>query len=190
VYDKKGLNMMAKGCVEYLESRGVDGHTVLEVGGGIGALHIELLKAGAVSVINVELSHGYRDAATELLRREGLEERVEVRIGDFTQLAERLEADDVIMNRVICCYPDMERLMNAALSAASRFVAVTFPRDRIVARLWVGLESAYHRIRGVGFRPYVHSPAAILETAERAGFHVVFDDRDLMWHGVVFERVA
>lgn len=181
---------MAKSLVGYLESRGVEGDTVLEVGGGIGAVHVELLKAGAASATNVELSHGYQDAAAELLRREGLEGRVEQRIGDFTEIAEGMVADDVIMNRVICCYPDMERLMNAALSASSRFLAVTFPRDRIVFRISVGLEGAFHRMRGVDFRPYIHSPRGVIETARRAGFEVVFDDRDVGWHGVVFERAA
>ena len=190
VYDKRGLNKMARRIVDYLDSRGVEGDRILEVGGGIGAAHVELLKAGAVSAVNVELSHGYQDAAAELLRREGLEGRVEQRIGDFTELAEGMEADDVIMNRVICCYPDMERLMNAALSVSGRFLAVTFPRDRVVSRLWVGVESVYYRIKGVAFRPYVHSPRAILETARRAGFEVVFEDRDLMWHGAVFGRTS
>ncbi|MEX2425023.1 MAG: methyltransferase domain-containing protein [Acidimicrobiia bacterium] len=181
---------MAKQIVGYLESRGVEGHKVLEVGGGIGAVHVELLKAGAATAVNVELSHGYQDAAAELLHREGLGGRVEQRIGDFTEMAEGMQADDVIMNRVICCYPDMPRLMNAALSASRRFVAITFPRDRILFHVSVGLEALYHRMRGVDFRPYIHPPAAILETAERAGFEVVFDDRDFGWHGVVFERVA
>jgi SAM-dependent methyltransferase len=190
VYDKKGLNEMAKRIVDYLESRGVEGHRVLEVGGGIGAVHVELLKAGAASAVNVELSQGYRELAAELVRREGLEGRVEQRIGDFAEIAEGMEADDVIMNRVICCYPHMEKLMGAALSASSHFLAVTFPRDRVVFRLAVGLENTYHRIRRVDFRAYIHSPRAILETARRAGFEVAFDDRDVMWHGVVFERAA
>lgn len=189
-YDKNGLNKMAKATVGYLTSRGVEGHRVLEVGGGIGAVHVELLKAGAVSAINVELSSGYQDAAAQLLRSEGLEGRVEQRIGDFTEMAEGMQADDVIMNRVICCYPHMERLMNAALSASRQFVVVTFPRDRLVFRISVVLESLYRRIRGVEFRPYLHSPPAILEAARRAGFEVAFDDRDAMWHGVVFERTG
>lgn len=187
-YEKKGLNGMANRIVGYLKARGVDGHRVLEVGGGIGAAHIELLKAGAVSAVNVELSAGYQDAAAELLRSQGLEGRVEQTIGDFTEMADGMTADDVIMNRVICCYPHMERLMNAALSASHRFLAVTFPRDRILFRISISVEAAYHRLRGVGFRPYLHSPSAILQTASNAGFEVVFADRDFLWHGVVFER--
>ena len=187
-YDKNGLNAMAKRIVDYLVSRGVEGHRVLEVGGGIGAAHVELLEAGAASAVNVEISHGYRDAADDLLRRRGLEGRVEQRIGDFTEMAEDLRADDVIMNRVICCYPEMERLMEAAVSASGRFLAVTFPRDRMLFRLAIGVEALYHRVRGVDFRPYIHPPRAIMATAKRAGFEVAFEDRDFGWHGVVFER--
>ena len=189
-YDKNGLNTVAKHIVGYLVARGVEGHKVLEVGGGIGAAHVELLEAGAASAVNVEISPGYQAAAAELLRRRGLEGRVEQRLGDFTEMAEELQADDVIMNRVICCYPDMGRLMNAALSASGRFLAVTFPRDRMLFRLAVGIEALYHRVRGVDFRPYIHSPREIVDTANRAGFDVAFDDQDFGWHGVVFERAS
>ncbi len=189
-YDRKGLNKMAGRVVEYLKKRGVEGHRVLEVGGGIGAVHVELLKAGAASAVNVELSPGYQDVANELLRREGLEGRVEQRFGDFTEIAEGMEADDVIMNRVICCYPKMEKLMNSGLTASRSFFAATYPRDRLASRVVVGVENAYHRVRGVEFRAYIHSPKAILDTARDAGFEIVFEDRDLVWHGVVFERAG
>lgn len=190
VYDKKGLNKMAERIIDYLKRRGLEGHRVIEVGGGIGAVHVELLKAGAASAVNVELSNGYQEVAAQLLRREGLEGRVEQRIGDFTEMAEGMEADGVVMNRVICCYPHMERLMNAALSAGRHFVAATFPRDRIMFRASLSFENWYHRIRGVDFRGYVHPPQAILETAKRAGFEVAFHERDFVWHGVVFEKAA
>lgn len=190
VYDKKGLNRMAARTVDYLKSRGVEGHRILEVGGGIGAVQVELLKAGAASAVNVELSDGYREAAAELLRRHGLEGRVEERIGDFTEVAAELEADDVIMNRVICCYPDMDRLLTAGLSASRRFLVAVFPRDRWMARIFVAVGNAYQRVKGVDFRAYIHSPEAIRDTAQRAGFRVAFADRDLVWHGVVFERTG
>lgn len=189
-YDKNGLNPMAKQIVDYLETRGVDGHRVIEVGGGIGAVQVELLKAGAGSAVNVELSEGYREVAEDLLRREGLEGRVEHVIGDFTQLAEGMKADDVIMNRVICCYPDMERLMSAGMTASRRFVGLTYPRDGLAFRVLLRLENAFHRIRGVGFRAYLHSPDAILEVARAGGFEVAFADLDARWHGVVLERAA
>lgn len=189
-YEKKGLNKMAARVVDYLKSRNVEGHTVLEVGGGIGACHVELLKAGAANATNIELSEGYEQVAKGLLKREGLEGRAERRIGDFTEMAADLEADHVIMNRVICCYPYMERLMSAALSSSKHFLAVTFPRDRPIFRFFVGMGNAFCRIRGVDFQAFIHPPQAILDRARQGGFTVVFNDHDFIWHGVVFERTA
>ena len=46
-YRKRGLDKTARRIVEFLESRGLDGATVLEVGGGVGEIQLELLKRGA-----------------------------------------------------------------------------------------------------------------------------------------------
>ena len=187
-YDKRGLDGMAQAMVDYLASRGIGGDSILEVGGGIGALHVELLKAGAATATNVELSGGYEHVAGELLAREGLVDHVDRQLGDFTEVADELEADDVVMNRVICCYPSMERLMNAALGSTKRFLAASFPRDRLGAKIAIQLGNAYCKIRRVDFRAFVHPNDAIVATARDAGFTVAFSDRDFVWQGMVFER--
>lgn len=188
-YDKAGLDGMARSLVDYLISRGMDGRSVLEAGGGIGALQVELLKAGAETTTNIELSSGYEHVAASLLAREGVADRAKRRIGDFTDLAETLEADDVVMNRVICCYPFMSRLMATATSSSRRFVAATFPRDRLTARIPLAVANAYWRLRGVDFRSFIHPPEEILATVVSAGFQIVFQDRDFIWNAVVWERV-
>lgn len=189
-YNRNGVDKMTEGIVEYMISRGMTGRTVLEAGGGIGALQVELLKAGAAHAINVELSGGYENVARELLEREGLADRSERLIGDFTEVAVDLEADDVVMNRVICCYPFMERLVGAAVSSSRRFVAATFPRDGIAARVSMGVGNTLRKLSRTDFRSFIHSPEAIVETARSGGFDVAYRDHDLVWHAVVFERVA
>lgn len=189
-YDKRGLDKMARSMVDFLISQDVAGKTVLEVGGGIGAIQVELMKGGAASAVNIELSEGYEDVATQLMLREGVSDRVERRVGDFTTVAPELNADYVVMNRVVCCYPFMERLMGAAVSSAERFVAATFPRERLVAKLGVSLGNTYCRMRGIDFRAFVHPPKAITDTAAAGGFEVAFHDRDLIWNAVVFERIG
>ncbi len=57
-YSRKGLDPMASSMVRYLVSRGVEAADVLDVGGGVGAIQLELLKAGAAKRVNVELSSG------------------------------------------------------------------------------------------------------------------------------------
>lgn len=189
-YEKKGLDPLVRGMVDFVTGRGMEGRSVLEAGGGIGALQVELLEAGAERAVNVELSEGYESVAADLLRREGLGGRAVRHLGDFTDVASGLEADDVILNRVICCYPHMERLMGAALSASRRFVAAIFPRDHLVSRASISLENAYFRLRGLDFRAYVHPPDQIVATAATSGFEVVYRDQTFIWRAVVFERVA
>ncbi len=107
-YRKRGLDSLSDRIASVVRERGVRGATVLEVGGGIGALEIELLAAGAERATNVELSPEYEEAAAELARERGVDERLERRIGDFVGVADVQGADAVVMNRVVCCYPDYD----------------------------------------------------------------------------------
>lgn len=189
-YDRKGLDKMTRSMVDYLVSRGMEGRSLLEAGGGIGTIQVELLGAGVESAVNVELSEEYESVATELLERAGLADRVRRLVGDFTELAADFEADDVVLNRVICCYPYLDRMMSAALSSSRRFVAATFPRDRLLARLAVGVANTYCKLRRIDFRPFVHPTDRIEAAAAADGFEVVFRNRNLVWDAVVFERTG
>jgi magnesium-protoporphyrin O-methyltransferase len=95
-YRRRGLKRTERDLVELVGD--VHGATVLEAGGGIGALQLELLEAGAASATNVELSGGYEDAASELLAGRDVERLV----GDFVD-TDVPEHDVVLMHRVVCC---------------------------------------------------------------------------------------
>src|SRR6266536_3060269 len=82
-YRKRGLDKTAQRMVEFLEQHGIEGATVLEVGGGVGEIQIELLKRGAARAVNLELSPAYEEEATSLLRAAGLQERAERRLHDI-----------------------------------------------------------------------------------------------------------
>ena len=107
-YRNRGLGGTSRDLVELAGD--VTGETVLDVGGGIGAIELELLAAGAQRATNVELSGEYEEAAAELIEERGLSERVDRRVGDF--VTEPVEPHDVVvMHRVVCCYPDVDRLV-------------------------------------------------------------------------------
>ncbi len=65
-YRKRGLDGPSQRIADFVASRGLEGATILEIGGGVGEIQVELLKAGAARAVNLELSSGY-DA--EALRR-------------------------------------------------------------------------------------------------------------------------
>jgi magnesium-protoporphyrin O-methyltransferase len=120
-YERRGLDGISRRIVQLLKAQGVDGHTLLEIGGGVGAVQIELLQAGVTRVVSIELTPTYEAAAEGLLRRAGLQDRVERKVMDFAEAATDVEAADiVVMNRVICCYPDMPKLAGAAAAHTRR----------------------------------------------------------------------
>jgi Methyltransferase domain len=188
-YGRKGLDANARRIVELVQRRGVEGRTVLEVGGGIGAIQLELLKAGAVRAVNVELSPAYDPYAAELLRVKGLEARADRRVLDFAERAEELEpADVVVLHRVVCCYPDYETLVGAAAEHARDQLLLTFPRDVWWTRLGLGTINRLQRLRRRAFRVYLHAPVAIMDVASSRGLELVTRERGRLWELVSFER--
>lgn len=188
-YRRRGLDGMATRISHFLVERGVADKSVLEIGGGVGDFQVELLKAGAAGGVNIELSDGYEEAARELMIGEGLAGRLDRRLGDFVEIQDDFEAADiVILNRVLCCYPWLDRLMGAALGKAGWLVAIAVPRDRWLSRLMVSIANGVSRLRGDGFRAFVHPTSRIVTLAAESGLTPVFSETGFFWRGIVFER--
>src|SRR5829696_7209821 len=81
-YRRRGLDPTAAQMVDFLEQRGITGATVLEVGGGVGEIQVELLRRGAARAVNLELSAAYETEAGRLLRSAGLAGRADRRLLD------------------------------------------------------------------------------------------------------------
>jgi 16S rRNA G966 N2-methylase RsmD len=190
-YRRKGLDATSQRIFDVVKKAGVEGRTVLEVGGGIGAIQIELLKAGAARAISVELTPTYEEEAAALLREAGLEERVERRIMDFAAAGADVEgADIVIMNRVICCYPDMPRLAGAASDHARELLVMSFPKRTWWMRIGMLLGNAILGVTRREFHIFLHPPARILATSEQHGLRMVLNESGVLWSVAALRRAA
>jgi len=189
-YRRRGLPGSARWLVHTLTTAGVKGRSVLEVGGGIGGLQIQLLEAGADRSTNVEIIDTYEPAAEALIAEHDLGGRVERRIDDFAAAAaETPPADLVILHRVICCYPDAHVLIDAACGHAYERVAITMPRESAWIRLGVVVMNAWLRMRRIAFRTYVHPLEPMLAAAGRRGFRMADRRRGILWQSFVLERI-
>ncbi|HEY4690467.1 MAG TPA: methyltransferase domain-containing protein [Anaerolineae bacterium] len=188
-YRRRGADKNTRRIVESLAAQGIAGASVLEVGGGIGALHLELLKAGAARATAIELSPAYVDAAKTLAEQSGLGEVVEHRLMNFAERADEVApADIVVLNRVVCCYPDMPALVRPAAQHARRLLALTFPRDTGWLRLVARLQHAWAAITRGTFRFFVHPPREIIALVKEAGLTPFAEQRTFVWQIVVFQR--
>jgi magnesium-protoporphyrin O-methyltransferase len=182
-FRRRGLRGSAKDVVELAGD--VRGSTVLEVGGGVGAIELELLAGGAARATNVELSAKYEQPATELAVERGLSGRIERRIGDFVEEADALEPHDlVVMHRVVCCYPDVDALVGSGAVRARKRMVLTYPQERRLIRAALAAVNAVMRLSGSSFQVYVHPFERIAAAA--SGMQLVERRR----HGFVWETAA
>jgi 16S rRNA G966 N2-methylase RsmD len=188
-YRKKGLDPTARRMVDFLESRGIEGATVLEIGGGVGEIQIELLKAGAQRAVNLELSPAYDEQAERLLQEAALEGRVDRRLHDIAVDPDGVEpADIVLMHRVVCCYPDYERLLGAAAQRTRRLLVFSYPPRNALSRVIVSAENFVFRLLRKEYRSFTHPPAAMMGVLAERGLRRTFARHTLVWQVAGLER--
>jgi len=188
-YGRNGVTGDSRRIVELVRRSIPPGYSLLEVGGGIGEIQLELLRDGAARVVNVELATQWEKSALELLSERGLGDRVERRLGDFVREGDNIPAADVVvMNRVVCCYPDAEALVGAAADHARRLLVMTFPVDRWWIRCGFAAGNGLLSLRGSTFRALAHPTRAVRSTAERHGLRLAQHDRGIIWQLLAFGR--
>ena len=110
-------------------------------------------------------------------------------MGDFVGEAPDLEiADLVVMDRVICCDPRLDLLVEAAASRTGRLLAVSYPRDRILVSAVIGVQNLVRRLRGEAFRVWVHPVEAIHRAMAGHGLALRAVRHTFVWEMAVFER--
>ena len=188
-YRRRGLDRTARRMVDVLERRGVQGATVLEIGGGVGEIQLELLTRGAASATNLELSPAYDAEAERLLAEAGLTGRVHRRTVDIAaDPAEVAPADIVVLHRVVCCYPDYARLLGAAADHARHQLVFSHPPRNPVSRAVVATQNLLLRLGGRDFRTFAHPPAAMLAVLAEHGLHPTVAHRRPVWQVAVGTR--
>ena len=175
--------------LEMIRPIGVEGSTILDIGGGIGVIDQELLKAGAGRATMVDVSHAYLEVAREEARDADLLERIEFHQGDFVAHAAATDAADIVtLDRVVCCYQDADALVGLSSARASRVYGLVLPRDRFLFRAAMRLYNLTLRMRRKAYRGYVHSNAAIDALVEAGGLRPRSEGRTFVWRVVVYER--
>jgi Methyltransferase domain len=188
-YRRGGPNATTRMLLDGLRAAGIRDASMLDVGAGIGIVHHELLAGGARAAVHVDAALPHMRVAREEAKRRGHEHRVTFIHGDFVALADGISPADVVtLDRVICCYPDMERLVAASAAKAQRVYGAVFPRERWVMKLWLVLENFVRRLRRNPFRAYIHSPAGIDAVVRRQGLTPQLIRDTLLWRVAVYSR--
>lgn len=188
-YRRAGPARTTTALLDAIRAQGIAGATVLDIGGGVGAIQHALLTGGADVGVSVDASRAYLDAAREEAERLGYAERMAYHFGDFVQVAPQIEAADIVtLDRVICCYDDMEALVRESAARARRCYGLIFPLDYWWIK-WGRLPfNAFFKLRGNPYRIYLHSTAAIDRIARAAGLERRLHRRMGLWQVMLYTR--
>lgn len=177
--------MLLKG----IGSESLSGASLLDIGGGIGALVHELLGEQIAAATLVDAASAHIAAAEAEAERRGRRDRVSFLHGDFVALADAVPAADLVtLDRVVCCYPDFEGLLRASTLRARRWYALTYPRDHLYLRIESAFNNWRRHRRGDPFSTFIHPTARIHALVVAEGFQHVYRRRSFLWEAAVYRR--
>jgi len=187
-YLRKGLGGSdAPRIADWAAEQGLDGATVMEVGGGIGQIQAELVRRGAARGTVVEVVADYEDAARELATATGIADRTAFVLADLVETPDAVEpADIVVLRRVVCCTPVGPAVLGAAAGLASRTLLASYPRDRACVRVVVRLQNGLLALMRKRFRTFVHPPGELERAAEEQGLRLSRVERGFVWETAQF----
>jgi SAM-dependent methyltransferase len=188
-YHRRGADAITKLLLTELRRWPLEGASILDVGGGIGVIDMELADHGPGSATIVEASPTYFEVArSEVESRYGPRPTRFV-VGDFAAIAPTLpDADIVTLDRVVCCYPDAEGLLRGAAERARRLVAFTYPRNRWYVRAFIALVNSWQRLTGNPFRAFIHPPERMHAALEHAGLVCAARRGTAVWMFALYRR--
>jgi magnesium-protoporphyrin O-methyltransferase len=175
--------------IDVILAEGVEGSVVLDIGAGVGSVHLALLQAGASRAVDVDASRDYLAAAREEAGRRGLEKRVEYRYGDVVELAAALSTVDVvILDSVICCYPYLPILVEASVRSMPRLVGLTYPRDVWWMRTFMHAYNATHALVRSPAHYFIYRHRTVRRLLAEAGYAEIHDGGISAWRVAAYRR--
>ncbi len=172
-YKESGLTKSSEILLGYLNEEGLAGKTILDLGCGTGSFSVEALKAGAAQCVGVDLSPEMIRNASELTAKTGFSDKAKFVVGDAANLQHPV-SDAVVLDKVICCYPEVNALLKSASASSSKMLGFVVPRDEGIVkgplRLGVGLFNLVEKLRKRKAPMYLHSLKKIDGLLEASGF--------------------
>lgn len=188
-YRRKGPRKTTLKLLDGLPGQDIAGMTLLDIGGGIGAIQMGLFERGLASSTDVDASRAYLKTALHEIQELGLDQKAEFIEGDFLDRYQDISGHDIVtLEKVICCYPDIEGLLNQSLAKSKLFYGIVYPRDGWLTKLIIGLANLYFRMQRNPFRSYIHPVQKVRSLIHQSGFQRMYTGTAFPWIIEWYER--
>lgn len=188
-FRRKGLEKIQKHLLEGVRLEPVEGRRILDIGCGVGALHLTLLQEGASHAVGIDAAEGMIERARQFARELGLAGKAEHVLGDFVEHTDSIrEADITLMDKVLCCYADVESLVRSAAAKTQSILAITHPHDHFFVRSFCKCEIAVLKFFNAKFHPFWHDWNMVDAMIRSLDFQPVYSTATFVWEARVYRR--
>ncbi len=188
-YRKKGPKKTAIKLIEVIQKEAAPGATLLDIGGGVGDIQHALLKMGISKTYNAEASTGHLEACKSEAERQGHADKISHHQGNFVDLVEEIPSTDIVtLDRVICCFDEMEKLVDLSSKKARHLYGLVYPRETWWVKLGIAVDNFLLRIQCISMRVFVHSPKEVEAIINKNGLKRIFYEEKGVWQVVLFSR--
>ncbi|MBL8050777.1 MAG: class I SAM-dependent methyltransferase [Anaerolineales bacterium] len=175
-------------AVRYLQLKNA---SLLDVGGGIGAIYHELMQDVVSNVIHVDASSAYLKVAKEESVKRGKVDFIKFIHADFTDVEKEIEKTDIVtLDRVVCCYPDYRALLTAAGKHSKRALVMTYPRETWYFKITLGIINFFQKLSRDPFRVFIHPVYQMESLLNILGFSRTSTKRLFVWEMSLYEKEA
>lgn len=188
-FKKKGLRKEQKYLAAGIRQSGMQNAEILEIGCGVGGLHLSLLKESAAKATGFDISEKMIATARQLSAEMELQDRTQYRHGDFVAMHDDAPAADVtILDKVICCYENAPELIARSTAKTRRIYAVSYPRQNLIVKLVFLCTKFFLKLFRQAFHPFYHEPEQIQKWIAKTGFNKFYEKETMIWLIQVFQR--
>lgn len=188
-YRKKGPNKTTKILLDHLFKHSENTHTLLDIGGGVGVIQHEYIKNNGGNTTDVDASFEYIEQAKLIGKENNMLNRMNFIHGDFVDVIDKIEPHDIVtLEKVVCCYPHVDALLEGASSKAKTHLAFVYPINNVVSRLFFFVGNIYLRLKKNPFRAFLHDEKHMFKILMEQGFEPVSKSRVFPWKIVVLQR--
>ena len=188
-YLKNGPKKTTKYLLEQVMRHDLKGASLLDIGGGVGAIVWELWNEGVEKAYYQEISDAYAQAFQQEVGKRGLQEVITIKVGDFVEDQSWFPQVDVVtLDKVICCYEDFRSLVRESVAKARKIYAYTLPQEVWWVKAAVAVENFFKRWIGNKMVTWVHPVKEVEALVGKAGFQKVYEEQHREWLTVVFEK--
>jgi len=188
-YLKKGPSRVTAKIIQQLENQRVEGKSMVDVGGGIGAIQWWFIQKGGNKTTDIDASTGYLKQAQNHASEKGWKDKTQFLLGDCTDVYKEIDDPDFItLDKVVCCYPNYKEILELTCEKSTGHVSLSYPMDGIISQAIRGLGAIFFMFIHNPFRPYVHPVKEIRNVFAEKGYERISYDLAFPWHVETYSR--